>query len=277
VDRNDNGSIDTSTGPTDVLPWGEDECMVWNTALGSGSSIGARATAWDGREDEETGEGGSVYIGAVLNHVIYRLNGDTGAIVDQAATTLGHYGGAIDGRGNFWTVAMTCTIGACQIERTSIDNLADHEVYPVHCGYGISIDGLGRVWTAGLGCVSRYDPETGQNPFVATGGIDFNRGVAVGSALSEGFVWAANTNGDLLQIDRESVQVVHREPVGVQEMVGAAVDCEGYVWTVSLGGNSAYKVHPGTWQVDAVPLGQQPYTYSDMTGMQLRAVIPPPR
>jgi hypothetical protein len=277
VDRDDDGNIHTSTGPSDVKPWGEDECMIWNTPLGSGGSIGARATAWDGREDEQTGEGGHVYIGAVNNRTIYKLDGETGAILDQAVTAIGHYGGAIDGKGNFWTVAMSCTVGACSIERTSIDDLTDHDVHGVQCGYGISIDAAGRVWTAGLGCVSRYDPSTGANPFVGTGMMDFNRGVAVGTALSQGFVWAASTNGDLVQVDQDSVQIVRREPVGVQEMVGVAVDCEGYVWTVSKDGNSAYKVHPGTWAVEPVPIGLLPYTYSDMTGMQLRAVTPPPR
>lgn len=282
VDRNQSGKIDTSYGPTDVKPWGEDECMLWNTPLGG--SIGARATAWDGKESRETGLGGHVYIGALLNKTIYKLNGDTGAIVAQAATAIGHYGGAIDGKGNFWTVAMGCTLGNCTIERTSLDNLNDHQTFPVHCGYGISIDAKGRVWTAGQnlmggggGCVSRFDPATEENKYVITGQMDFNRGVAVGAMLSAGYVWAASTNGDLIQVDPESLEIVRRQPVGVQEMVGVAIDYEGYVWTVSQGGNAAHKVHPATWDISTVSIGMGPYTYSDMTGMQLRGVVGPPK
>jgi len=282
VDRNNSGFIDTSTGPSDVLPWEQDECMLWNTPLGSGGAVGARATAWDGEENRETGLGGHVYIGAILNKTIYKLDGDTGAILDQQATALSHYGGAIDGRGHFWTVDMSCTIGLCQIERISLDNLSDHQTFGVHCGYGISIDSDGRVWTAGMnimgggGCISRFDPDTEENVWVVTGAADFNRGVAVGTELSAGSAWAASTNGDLIQVDLEAVEIVSRWPVGVSEMVGVAIDFEGYVWTVSQGGNAAHKVHPDTGDVTTVPIGVSPYTYSDMTGLQLRGVIPPP-
>jgi hypothetical protein len=282
VDRNADGHIDSSSGPSDVRPWGEEECMVWNTPLGN-NAIGARATAWDGMEDPDTGLGGHVYIGAMTNKTVYQLDGDTGEILQQAVTALSHYGGAIDNQRNFWTVAMTCTIGACQIERTSLDDLSSHDTYPVHCGYGISVDGQGRVWTAGQnltgggGCVSRYDPATGENVWVNTGATDFNRGVAVGIAASAGSAWAASTNGDLIQVDLETVQIVQRQPVGVESMVGVAVDYEGYVWTVSEGANAAHRVDPTSWAITTVPIGLQPYTYSDMTGMQLWGAVGPPR
>ncbi len=282
VDRNSNGQIETSVGPHDVKPWGEDECMLWRTPLPGGStSIGARATAWDGHEDPDTGLGGHVYIGAMMNMTVYKLDGDTGAVLEQAVTANSHYGGAMDGKGNFWTVTMNCTIGMCQIERISLDNLNSHEVYPVHCGYGIAVDGKGRVWTGGMnsfaggGCVTRFDPATGANDWITTGAMDFNRGIAIGAHLSAGFAWAACTNGELIQVDLEALQVVDRRPVGVEEMVGVAVDYEGYVWTVSKGGNAAHKVHPQSWEVTTVPIGLKPYTYSDMTGMQLRNVMPP--
>ena len=282
VDRNQDGHIDTSTGPDDVKPWGEDECMLWNTPLG-GTAIGARATAWDGTEDPDTGLGGHVYIGALDTRTVFELDGDTGAILQQAVTQLAHYGGAIDNQRNFWTVDMNCTIGQCQIERINMDDLSDHDKHPVHCGYGISVDGQGRVWTAGQnvfaggGCVSRFDPATNENLWVNTGGMDFNRGVAVGIAASAGSVWAASTNGDLIQVDMESVTIVHRQLVGVESMVGVAIDYEGNVWTVSQGGNAAHKVDPTTWTVTNVPIGLQPYTYSDMTGMQLWGAVGPPR
>ena len=282
VDRNNNGAIETSEGPTEVLPWGEDECMLWNTPLG-GSAIGARATAWDGTEDPETGLGGHVFIGAMTNRTIYKLDGDTGAILDQAATALGHYGGAIDNRGNLWTVDMMCTIGQCTIERISLDDLSDHDTHTVQCGYGISVDAQGRVWTAGLagfdgGCVSRFDPTTNENVWAVTGGFgDFNRGVAIGFGASAGYAWAANTVGDLIQVNLETMEIVKRELVGGNNMVGVAVDFEGFVWTVSQEAGTAYKIDPVSWQITPVTIGNMPYTYSDMTGVQLKGVIDPPQ
>jgi hypothetical protein len=283
VDRNSNGQIDTSTGPTDVRAWGEDECMIWNTPLGGGMEIGARATAWDGTEDSKTGLGGMVFIGAMTNKTVYKINGDTGAILEQAVTANAHYGGAIDGKRNLWTVSMMCPVGMCTVERISLDKLTDHEMVNVHCGYGISVDAKNRVWTsgqnmfAGGGCVTRYDPDTKKMEWVNTGATDFNRGIAIGTGPSAGSAWSASTNGELIQVDLEALKVVKRQAVGVSSMVGVAIDFEGNVWTVSQGGNAAHKVNPVTWDVVNVPIGSQPYTYSDMTGMQLRNVKPPPK
>jgi streptogramin lyase len=54
-----------------------------------------------------------------------------------------------------------------------------------------------------------------------------------------------------------------------------AVDFEGNVWTVAQSSNSAYKFDPGTETHQPVPIGANPYTYSDMTGAQLKGVINP--
>jgi streptogramin lyase len=91
-----------------------------------------------------------------------------------------------------------------------------------------------------------------------------------------GSVWAACTSGEIIQVDEETVELVSRTTVGTaSEMVGVAIDYDGYVWTVDRAGNTAYKIDPidPTIQI-AVPIGPHPYTYSDMTGMQLKNVIP---
>jgi hypothetical protein len=276
IDKNDNGEIDTSFGPTDVKAWEEDECMIWNTPLGSNTEIGARATAWDGEEDPETGEGSHVWIGSIIPARVFKLDGDTGDILEENTLPIGAYGGAVDGKGSFWVVDMMCTtmsaFGTCRIGQVDMDTLAT-TVHTVKTGYGISVDKDGRIWTAGMGGVSRYDPyaqdAAEKNKEVSVGG--FNRGIAVDG---NGSVWAANTNGDLVRVDEDDVELIDRFPVGVAEMVGVAVDFEGYVWTVSQGGNATYKVDPNSYAFDTITIGQGPYTYSDMTGMQLNNVVP---
>ncbi|HUT77853.1 MAG TPA: hypothetical protein VM285_09220, partial [Polyangia bacterium] len=64
-------------------------------------------------------------------------------------------------------------------------------------------------------------------------------------------------------------------PVGVPDTIGVAIDFEGYVWAVSQGGNEAYKIDPATETFTTVPIGTGPYTYSDMTGVQLENVVTP--
>ena len=56
VDGNANGTIETSSGPDDVLPWGTDECVLWHQTLPHyeptpGDHVwGARPVAWDAGE-----------------------------------------------------------------------------------------------------------------------------------------------------------------------------------------------------------------------------------
>jgi hypothetical protein len=285
VDRNDNGRIDTSFGPDDVRDFGADECMLWNTELEglSGDGYGARATAWDGEEDPDTGSGGNVWVGscewgAAVETIIFQIDGDTGEILEDLPVPIDcAYGGAMDGQGNFWVMDI---VGS-RIWRVEMSMLIT-EMYPVTCGYGISVDSQGRVWTGGWqwggdgpGCVHRFYPAFDQHDWIETGAEDRDRGIAVGVEMSAGYVWAATTGGDLLQIDEETMELVERRPIGIPAMVGVAVDYEGYIWTVSQGGHTAHKVNPLTWEVVDVPIGIKPYTYSDMTGMQLRVVADP--
>jgi hypothetical protein len=274
VDKDSDGDIETSTGPDDVKPWGEDECMLWNTKLpglvGANSACGARATAWDGEEDPDTGKGGHVWIGTVDTSKIFKLDGDTGKILETVKSPVPAYGGAVDGKGGFWVVSMLCTVGACTIGRVDMTSLTSKS-YPVKCGYGISVDAAGRVWTAGLGCISRLDPSTDPPTKDSVVVAGFNRGVAVDN---NGSVWAAGTAGNLVQVDQDTMKVKHNKGLGKSAMVGVAIDCDGYVWVVSQGGSEAYRVDPVTYQKTTVTIGPLPYTYSDMTGMQLRNVVP---
>jgi hypothetical protein len=277
VDRNGDTIIQTSTGPTDVLDWGEDECMLWNSPLnvGGSSGIGARATAWDGTEDAATGHGGFVWIGALTNGQVYKLNGDTGEIVAETHVTNQPYGGVIDGRGSFWIVGAFCTIGVCQLSRVNLETLAA-EYVAVPCGYGISADRQGRIWTSGRtmtgSCVNRLDPTTGENvTYTAAGMMNFFRGIAVDN---RGSVWVANTGGNVLQVSEADVTLLNDiAGVGTEAVVGVAVDFQFNIWAVSQGGNAAVKINPTDRTFVRYPVGSQPYTYSDMTGYQLRTVI----
>lgn len=292
IDRNNSENIETSSGPTDVLPWGEDECMIWHTDLPNASqfpqnSHGARATAWDGVEDPDTGDGGTVWVGTCSfemtgNVRVYKLNGDTG-VIDDSFDIPGiscAYGGAMDGNGNFWILDWLTAIPPVivRIDMTTHQT----EFINIDCGYGITADSQGRIWTGGMSmmggpamnCVNRYDPSTGVLDSLNINNAEFLRGIAVGVGKSEGYVWAADTPGTIYQIDATTMAVVGSYSFGYGiEMIGVAVDYEGYVWTVSMMQNATFKYDPDTLSHDTVTIGESPYTYSDMTGVQLRSVI----
>ncbi|MCP4614590.1 MAG: hypothetical protein GY845_38405 [Planctomycetes bacterium] len=275
VDRNSNGVIDTSTGLNDIKPWGEDECMLWNSPLdGLGSETGARATAWDGEVNKDTGKGGHIWIGTTISKSIYKLDGDTGDILGKKVISIGSYGGAVDGKGSFWIVDDRCpaaflAIMPCFLGRVRMDTL-EVSLHKIKGAYGISVDSKGRIWTAGINrTVSRYDPEADKAEAIVAGDVS-NRGVAVDG---DGSVWIAGTLGRVVQVNEDTMNVIRNFPVGTPDLVGVAVDFKGYVWAVSQGGNMAYKIDPKTYKNTRVPIGQGPYTYSDMTGMQLKQVI----
>jgi len=277
VDRNGSGVIETSTGPSDVLPWGEDECMIWSAPIGP--PYGARATVWDGQEDPEAGTGGHVWIGTCTwgmgTNYIYKLDGDTGEVLEQVTLPVScAYGGAVDGLDGLWIVDNYAPDALIRVDMVALTT----ERHPIGlCGYGISVDASGRVWTGGDLCINRYDPATRTDQSVNVAGTcpgcTMLRGIAVGSERSGGFVWAADSSGNLVKVDEETVEVVDAVPIGTPDMIGVAVDYEGFVWTVSQGANSAYKFDPGDGTFVRVGIGSRPYTYSDMTGVQLHQVI----
>ena len=283
VDGNDNGTIETSTGSTDVLNWGEDECMLWHTEHSTGGSInelGARATAWDGKEDSDTGTGGNVWVGTCGDfsvfapQMVYKLDGDSGAIVDQTSVDNVRccYGGAVDGNDGFWVHDHTAFAADDKIVRVDMNTLPISEPIALQEGYGITADSQGRVWIGGGCSVSRHDPADGSLEVLLVADAYYLRGIAVGVEKSAGYVWSADTDGTLYKIDQENMIVADTYEIGLQ-LVGVAADFEGYVWAVDKDANAAYKFDPDTETYVTVPIGQGPYTYSDMTGVQLKSVI----
>ncbi len=320
TDQNGNG-FQTSTGPGNVLPYGEDDCVVWNTEIPfiGDDSPRARATAWDGSENQETGEGGKVIIGSCLggaltdydewevdaNNRVYILNGDTGEVEDtiNVPNTACLYGGAMDAAGNFWIIdgfGFPNNANSGGLIKVSIGTKAVQK-FQATCGYGITVDQLGNVWVGGKemsspsvpshrSCVQRFNSNNNTSSQTANLAGVFLRGIAVGAGISEGYIWAAESLGKLYRINATNLAdittydspVTDNDTLGCDPpptdscdngLVGVAVDWDGYVWVVSTTQNSAYRFDPEGETFDTVVIGNKPYTYSDMTGMQLRNVI----
>ncbi len=293
-DADSSGTIETSTGPGDVLAWGTDECVLWNKNLPGTGTSGPRAVAWNiGDRDEETCiyERGDVWVGwgEGTTAKMRLLRGQDGAtLVDASAADLitganSAYGGAIDADNNFWVTGST---RGGKLVKVAPDGTTT--IYPnpnptymsdngVH-QYGMALDPQGNpvVVTFISQQMFRFDAttETWGN---ALSGFTSNRlrGMTVDA---DGQAWVAmNEPCALALVDTTAMTFTDTdiEIPGCSEPVGVSIDAEGYVWIVDKGSNSAFKMDPETLTIEEVTGLDGPYTYSDMTGAGLALQVQP--
>ncbi|HLT40664.1 MAG TPA: hypothetical protein VK034_30510 [Enhygromyxa sp.] len=292
VDKNNDGQIQISTGPNDVLPWDQDECVLWHTTTPTNSyGSGPRPTAWEGGKfsEENCGvdENPRLWIGFRANDgtgVFWRLDGATGTLLDEVNVGLwgnsgyGPYGGAVNAEGDLVVTGLNTDpayhIDSETLVATNLGNPANN------CKYGMSLDQNGDLWVGhcfGEG-VSYYSFATNQWTTLANAGGTRVNGV---QADRDGNVWGAGSNPcRIVQIDVETKQYVNTNvplPVDCSSPWGVSVDVQGFVWIVDMGSSKAYKVDPDTHQTVVTVSGLVgPYTYSDMTGSGLNLVVNPP-
>jgi hypothetical protein len=271
-DTDGDGVVETSTGRDDVLPWGTDECVAWNTPVGESGAI-ARAIAYQAR-DEGGGAREVVWTGLYDAKRFVELDAESGEPtgVELDASPCMPYGAAIDRDGTLWSAGPV----TCRFDTADPDAGVEPLSQP---SYGITVDGDGRVWIGGD--VGYFDPETEiwtMLPDVSGYGIAADEtSVWVGGCrIARGFTdpWS------LCRVDLESLEA-HEIDVRV---FGVAVDFDGAVWGFDHGHYVASVVDPETESVDDVlhDCGDGtsfcldgPYAYADMTGFQLHNATNP--
>jgi hypothetical protein len=286
-EKNGQPGIQTSTGPNDVLAWGADECVLWNTALMPAS----RPAAWTSGDliDPDnpcsgfTGE--KVWTSAPTGNdaIVYILDGETGAILDQVLVPganggLGIYGGAVDQNNDFWGV----TYSAGPLVHVDYDTMMAETIpLPIGSAYGFTVDAKGRSWVGGWdGNLQRYDPETKTwlKAMIPAQYQVLSRGM--NDTKGELWIAALFQPQGLLRVDTDTATFIEHigaaTLVGIQEPTGASIDVQGKVWLVdqSKDGGGAFVYNPMTKAAQWVGGLNGPYTYSDMTGYALKNVAP---
>lgn len=173
VDRNANGTIETSATNDQVLP--DDECVIWTTAVGPPN--GAMAAISIGQPSGV--DVGDVWIGFRNHTEICRLNANTGTLVGCISTMGIDFGNGpwnytpvaagTAPNGNIWFIQPADTgstyrvLGVVNPETmtfTAVENPFRNGAnqLPV-VGANHAIDAKGRIWILGTdGIVTRYDP-----------------------------------------------------------------------------------------------------------------------
>lgn len=297
VDRNGNGRIDTSrdlNGDCRITPdemVTNDECVLWvmqpdgQTGTGcAGSGNGCARAAGVDRDN-------NIWVGFWNSYRLRKLRGSDGAVLQTITLQERPYGLAIDQAGIIWVASRDPFPHRLVKVHPDQGRLGAWNV-PGNYAYGIAVDPWGKVWvaTGESQGVSRFDPVTSQftNTFTWSG-RGYTRGVAISvlrdqsGAVVDSKVYVAHhtwTCQSGRYISVVSAKNVSDEPaidlVSLLGPVGVAVDFDGYIWSVNQCTSSASKINPYTKTVVATQLvGQNPYTYSDMTGYALKTITAP--
>jgi len=285
-DTNNDGVITTSTGANDVLPWGQDDCVLWNTPLNNGGILRAIA-AQDVRQSDDTLQP-AVWVGG-WGGTIWKLSSDSGQILLETNSPVSNYGFALDGRGNLWVSGWTASaLGRIDTNKcTTTANCADavcnsngdgsgdacikERIALPHSSYGITVDFKQRVWVGG-NQVLRYDPTAAAGQRTVTVNAPFIHGIA---ADDKGFVWGAGMGSGVIRYVADDPAQNVAVPGTALSSKGMAVDLDGKIWSINQSNASATVIVPGATLNDhtaTTPVTNlvSPYTYSDMTGSQLR-------
>ncbi|MCB9566394.1 MAG: lyase [Myxococcales bacterium] len=290
VDKNNDGIITTSQNKGDLLAWGADECMIWTVVhpTWSGAYVGGPRGVtwtvgdWDDSPDVCAWVNPKVWLGFTSNtpgtaHLV-RLDGLTGVVEETIAVPnwngsgYAPYGGALDPQQRPWFGALRGEIVRVNTDQNPIT--VDRFTPPGNFqSYGFTVDMDGNPWMAGCsGPVSTFDVQSQQWISIA-GTSACHRGIAVDQDMH---VWVAS-NGPcgLVEIDGITRTLIAKHTLPqCSTAIGPSVDVENNVWLVDQGG-WAWKITdknvPAAKKVD---VAGSHYVYSDMTGGQVRGVVP---
>ncbi len=304
-DANSDGVIDPND-PAE-FPGLADECVLFTTNYASTNDLG-RSVCLDGGDPVYGGKGNAwVSTYNRTNNRFFKINGDTGnvdATVDLPSG-VAPYGCTVDSQGILW--ALGGFFGAGPV--VYLDTANPSQVGPVltepftssNHFYGITVDSDDSIWMGGWDTrdVFRYRPNR-SNGFGGLSGGTWTR-VATSAAANasntrgiaadlRGWIWVAGNAGYIMRVPQiltdgdhswSSAQalggmVLNRHIGG--SMIGVGIDFDAHVWGISHSGSHATRIDLDTNgdPVDinnascTVPVGANPYTYSDFTGYGLR-------
>jgi streptogramin lyase len=189
-------------------------------------------------------------------------------VITTVETGVNIYGLAIDGNGFLWTASAPQTVKV----NTATAQVVDTASNPSY--YGIAIDQANDVWLGGWsggGVVHKIGANAPHTIF----NTSVNNVTAV-TVAPDGYIWGSRYGSNqVVKIDPTTGAAVCTAPTpNGTNPHGVAVDANGKIWVPNRYGGYANRYLPdctldGSFPVDP---GQELYTYSDMTGMQLRTI-----
>ena len=284
----------------------DDECVLLTTNYGVNNQLGRCVCLDKGSSDVGAS---NVWVATYqvngsnpqsgTQNVFYQINGMTGEFMGftLVPSDIHCYGCTVDGDGILWVSSwgLTTYIDTVNPAHPVGRSIAISEQHGgTHQMYGITTDSENNIWFGGWFSmrVYRYRPNrldrADPNYFTALGNgawsiIEYGSWTGGISADLRGFIWVANNGGYIARIPQNLPDGVHPGTVAVQmntssfggNMRGSGVDFDGHVWGVSHDTSTANRIELDaagnpTGTITTVPVGTNPYTYSDFTGYGLR-------
>jgi len=279
-----------------VLPYGSDDCRLWETPLGHAIRGVAAQDIYtqvivDPDLPPEINEEHYVWVGT-LDQIVWKLDGKTGQVLLQTQSPCPVYGLALDGSNNLWMSSGGSCLGRIDITQCkdsascdaltvcqtscdgsgacadTCDTAGKQAIQTPDSMYGITVDFKQRVWMGGGSGLKSYAyKEPAGQRWRGSKGEGFSHGVA---ADAKGFVWGANHPN----VTRMNADTMEFTILSLPSSKGMAVDKQGKIWAISYVSTFASVIKPGATLADndintsAVNGLGSPYTYSDMTGLQ---------
>ena len=250
------------------------DCVIANVRVG-GNDSGLRALAIDPE--------GYVWVGAWNRRAAYRVDPNPPYNV-EGPFDLGAnpYGFAIDRNGILWVASINGGSEALTAfdTRTRTRLRTAGASFPTQ-PYGIAIDNNGDIWMgnwtqhgllfvdsenflAGTGDFARYDTAPSMTN---------TRGVAVDR---DGFIWLASSGSNRVAQFNPATRTFVRTYNVCSQPTGVGVDSTSNIWTTCLSDGFVNRINTTTNTVDvSIYSGASPYSYSDLTGFQLRNFTAP--
>lgn len=284
-DRNNNGICDTSydlNGDGDIttnemLPWGLDECVIWEVVVIDGKQgvfdpgeyTGTYTNDWGtpGVRTVAVDSANNVWIGCFDAMMFYYVDSLNGVILKTVnVSPVGHhaYGGVIDAHGVLWSSGSS--YGNILKLDPSVDPPALTSIAIGHHSYGISVDSMDHVFVGGWNDakISKWNVLTNAN--IKT--ISSPPQMRGNCTTADGDLWSVSTsNAKVYRFDND-LNLKAEISVGPSP-TGVSVDPTGKVWCCGTGSENLYRIDPATNTVDLVKrlVGSTGhYAYSDMTG-----------
>jgi PKD repeat protein/streptogramin lyase len=260
VDRDGDGGIDTSTDRDDdgditgseLLDWGDDECVLFEVVLVEGSE--AVHTPGDDHDDYAANNlqavavdpDGDVWAGVADSNLAYRLDGATGEILEQldlADDAVFPAAAAVDDDGTLWLSSWPdpWVLGYDPASGETLRIDLDHG------SYGLALDDSDGLYVTGLdqSLVSRVDRSTNTAEW-SEPAYFLPSGIATDE---DGRIWVASSGEDTIsRYNRQGGLTRFITVPGAP--TGVAVDQGGRIWVVGALNDTIYRLDPDTLQSD---------------------------